>query len=167
MRKLFLFFVVSFLFSSCKKEPFFSNFDIIEHYHLKNDPLLDEIPNDFVWQKIMYNDYPLSIEDKQFYEKISAKNFNKKLFSRKDIDTFKEMFISTTFTDFYTAACVPEYRDILILKKSDTIVGIVKICIGCKMHYIIGKNQNNKEVVNGGGIENPNLEILLDKNTNP
>lgn len=123
---------------------------------MKSDSLLNEIPNDLVWQKVINEDYPLTLNDTLFYKKLSAEYFNEKSFSKKDVETFKEIFNSSTFTDIYTTACIPDYRDVLILKKSYKIVGIVKICLGCEMNYIIGKDQNNKTIKNSGGLEKRN-----------
>src|SRR5690606_38180602 len=38
--------------------------------------------------------------------------------------------------------CIPEYRDILIFKKDEKIIGIVKICFECEKIFAIGINSN-------------------------
>ena len=60
---------------------------------MKSDSLLNEIPNDLVWQKVINEDYPLTLNDTLFYKKLSAEYFNEKSFSKKDVETFKEFLI--------------------------------------------------------------------------
>ena len=163
MKKIALLLMIILFLACSKKEMIFSNFDTIEHFHLINDSLLDYKTRDSISEKIMNNDFPLNLNDKSFYDKLTQNNFSKIKWSNIDVSFFKNNFIRDTFTNTYTTACIPDYRDILILKESNKIVGIVKICIGCQMHYIIGENKDKKQINNSGGIENLELEKFIEK----
>ena len=162
MRNLWIQLVFVLMFSSCKQEPFFFNFNKIEHYHLKNKLLLDYEARDSLFGKILNDDYPISLNNKEFYNNLNQK-FLVKTFSNSDVNAFKAIFNKRYFTDIYKTACVPDYRDILILKKENKTIGIVKICVRCQMHYILGQNQENKIFTKSGGIENSEIETLLKK----
>lgn len=154
-----------FVLVSCNKEPFFSNFDTIEHYQLNKNSyshfqnqLIEKKDSTFI--KIIQNDeFPLNIKDTTFITILDSDKFIKQNFSKEEIQTFKTLFNNKTFTQVYTTACEPLYRDILILKKQNKITGIVKICFECKMNYIVG-NQNFNNV---GGIEDVELEKFFKK----
>lgn len=168
MRKVILLILTSIIVISCQEKSFFSNFDTIEYYSqnennkiLSDDKLLEK--SDLNYTKILYKDFPTQLNDSVFYSELNTGKFIKNKMSKSDVNLFQQIFDSSTFTEVYTTACIPEYNDILILKKSKEIVGVVKICIGCKMYYIIGENEENKNIKKSGGIENSELENLLNK----
>ncbi len=161
MRKVIVLFAFILCFTSCKKDPFFSNFDTIEYYHLKSDSLLKIIPNDSINEKINSKYDKSTIDDDVFFKR--KENFEKKNFSSEDIEGFKSLFIKKVFSKNKLNKCFPLYREVLILKNSKEVVGIVGICFDCKMYYIKYNNQENKKIQVNGSIEGSELETLLKK----
>ena len=162
IKKIILLFSILISLNSCQEKPFLSIFDKVEHYHLSNQSMLNYETRDSLLTKIIEKDYPSNLYDNDFYQKLKL-NFSIKTFTNSNVEVFKNLFNKSTFTDVYTTACIPEYRDILILKKENEVIGIIKICVGCKMHYFVSKNDENKIIINSGGIENEELEELLKK----
>lgn len=50
--------------------------------------------------------------------------------------------------NFSKSKCIPVYRDILIFKQDDSILGISKICFDCNMQYTIKNDGKNIEIDN-------------------
>ena len=163
MKKNILLIIIAFAFFSCKKQPFFSNFDEVVYFRLKDEILINHKTKDSISKKVFFEDYPSELSDNLFYEKLKLNYYSNKSFSESDVANFKDIFNDKTFTDQYTTACIPEFRDILILKKDKKTVGIVKICIECEMNFIIGKNEKGLEISNSGGLKIVELEKLISK----
>ncbi len=168
MRKIFVLFAFILCFTSCKKEQFFSDFDTIEYfsadknYYSQFHNRLTQI-SDINYIKILENDLPKKLDDSLFYSELNSTKFIANKVSKSDVDSFKELFNDENFTETYTTACSPDYRNILILKKSNKIVGILKICYGCEMYYLIGEDDEKKKIHKSGGIANLELEKVFDK----
>lgn len=152
MKKLFLLFVVV-LFSSCAKESFFTDFDTVEYYSLKNDSLIDfEKPEDSTTIEIFNDDYPYDLNDKRFYEILNQQRFSKKIILSQDVSSLREIFKPSLYFVLGVPKCLPSYRDILIFKKNNSFVGISKICFECNQYYIFG-NETYLLVDNFGSDE--------------
>jgi len=162
MRKVIVLFVFVLCFTSCKKEPFFSNFDTIEYYQLAiEDTIVERVlieNKDSVLVKTIDGRLPKNLKDEIFFSEINSDRFIKREFASDDLHNFINLFNSNVFLNVNTTACVPIYRDFLILKEKNKTVGIINICIDCQMHNIKTKNNNF-----GGGIEGSELETLLKK----
>lgn len=97
---------------------------------LKREVILGHTPKDT-------NDLmPLDKFEKMGFQK---KNLDKALFNR--IDT---VFSEKTPGERIVTACGQIYRDILIFKKSKSVVGIAKICFSCGDYVIIGTGVNTE-----------------------
>lgn len=168
MRKVITVLVFILCFYSCQKKPFFSNFDSIEYYsadknyYSKFHNRLNE-KSDTNYIKIIEGDFPQKLEDSLFYSELNSTKFIANKVSKSDINSFKELFNVETFTKTYTTACSPDYRNILILKKSNKVVGVLKICFGCEMYYLIGEDDEKKKIQKSGGIANLELEKIFNK----
>lgn len=168
MRKIILLFSSVLFFTSCKKETFISNFDSIEYYSADKE-FYSKFYNrlreksDTYYSKILNENVPEKLDDSLFYSELNSSKFINSKVSQADINSFKELFNDDTFTDAYTTACAPDYRNILILKKSNRIVGVLKICFNCEMYNLIGENDEKKKIEKSGGIANPELEKIFDK----
>lgn len=168
MRKIILLFFTFLLFTSCQKEIFMSNFDSIEYYSADKEfyskffnSLTEK--SDINYIRIIKGDLPKKLGDSILYSELKTDKFINSKVSLADIKSFKELFNDDTFTDTYTTACIPDYRNILILKKSNKIVGVLKICYGCEMYYLIGEDEKKKQIEKIGGIANSELEKIFDK----
>lgn len=138
MKKLLLIFLFISLYS-CSEENFFSEFDEVDYYTLKNDSLISfENKNDSIALKIYNEDYPFDLKNVEFYKIINQDRFIKRNIIKSDINLLGKIF--TTKNKYFETsnACIPNYRDILILKKEDSIIGIIKICMECEKYQFIG-----------------------------
>ena len=162
MRKVILLFAFILFFTSCKKDPFFSNFDTIEYYQLAvEDTIVERVlieNKDSVLVKTINGTLPKNLKDEIFFSEVNSDRFIKRVFASDDLNNFINLFNYNVFLNFNTTACEPIYRDFLILKENNKIVGIINICLDCQMHNIKTKNNNF-----GGGIEGSELETLLKK----
>lgn len=153
MKKLFLILFILF-FSSCTKDYFFSDFDTVEYYTLKNDSLIDyDNKGDSIAIEILNNDYPSELNNKEFYKVVQQQKFLKKIIKNNDVAKLNEIFTPTYSIVFSENACIPNYRDILIFKKNSSVVGLAKICLECKQYHFVGSNQY-LNVDNFGNNEN-------------
>ncbi|RLZ11973.1 hypothetical protein [Faecalibacter macacae] len=74
----------------------------------------------------------------------------------KDID---EIFSYKEYKNAFNVGCFPWYRDILIFKKENEIIGIAKICFQCGQHAISGAIGDTEWFGNDGDYEK--LEKIL------
>ncbi|WP_298308682.1 hypothetical protein [Flavobacterium sp.] len=164
MRKVILLFAFILCFTSCKKDPFFSNFNTIEYYQLAvEDTAIERVlieNKDSALVKTIEGTLPKSLKDEIFFSEINSDRFIKREFTSDDLNSFIDLFNSNVFLDYETAACAPNYRDFLILKRGKEVVGIVKICVRCEMHCINGIDQNKNFC---GSLEYSELKKLLKK----
>jgi hypothetical protein len=168
MRKIILLFLPVIFFTSCQKESFISNFDSIEYYSADKEfyskfrnRLTQKSDTNYI--KILENDLPKKLDDSLFYSELNSSKFIHSKVSKSDVNSFKELFNDATFTETYTTACSPDYRNILILKKSNKIIGVLKICYGCEMYYLISEDDEKKKIQKSGGIANLEIEKVFDK----
>ena len=85
-------------------------------------------------------------------------------YSKQMIPAAYHAAIETIFSEKNTsnnwvAACEPIYRDILIFKQSNKIVGVAKLCFECHQHQILGTSVNTEMFGQDGDWEK--LEMLL------
>ena len=174
MKQIALLLTVVLCFCSVKKEPILSNFDSVEYYHLVEEDnniiennILEKIRivenNIQKNRKILNGSFIKLSNEKNYILEINSKKFIKTQFSTANISEFLKIFNSNVFLNFDASACAPEYRDFLILKKRNTTVGIVQICLQCQMHTIEGRDKKNKKINFAGSIEGSELETLLKK----
>ena len=58
-----------------------------------------------------------------------------------------------------TTICAPIYRDILVFKKNNKIVGMAKICFDCSQNYLLFENH----ILKNTPLEYPKLEEYLNQ----
>ncbi len=132
MRKLLCFSIIVLFFFGCKKEKKVNHFDEIIHYNIDNKIAKT---NDTIKR---FHEIFMSV----YGHKISFETFEKELilygYTKNSLDEEKikkvDFFISNKiYYDSHLTACVPSYRDILILKKNKKTIAILKICFECSM----------------------------------
>lgn len=123
------------------------DYDNLTHYYSKisHDELFDiaEKENLNEKEKFIYDfilsDFPKKITETEFLSKITNYGFIK---SKKviDLDKLNEIFRYKEFdlNQIEQMACIAEYRDLLIFRKKNKIVGIAKICFECNQSQILG-----------------------------
>jgi hypothetical protein len=104
--------------------------------------------------KIIGNyDFPKSIFDVDFLSNIESIGYTKFILDESKYNTVKSIFRFKKNTIIDSFACPAIYRDILVFKKNKKIIGIAKICFGCRHHHILGSKLNTDQFGQGGDYE--------------
>jgi hypothetical protein len=143
------------------KIPFY-DFDQVEYYksHLsfEEQKLLQR--NDTIGFKILMKRYPEKLIDNTFFEKL-IQNYTLENIDPKLNDSISGIYSEKFSGEGLFPACDPFYRDILIFKKENKIVGISKICFECGLHWTIGSKRDVLLLGQKGDFEK--LEKILSK----
>ena len=153
MKKIVLI-MVSVFFLCCERAKPFFEFDKVEHYQVNQE---DEVSKslkvsrdkwtkqEWEFQKILmeYN-YPKSVKDSSFLKSVQTLYPKNKNIDRKLFRELSNIFSIQKNEPIDEKACDPFFRDILIFKKDDKIIGIAKICFECEQSYIVGASGNSK-----------------------
>ena len=124
--------ILTFSLISCKEGQISNNYDEIIHYSILDEQI----------KTVEINEKFNSIFMNIYSHKISFKNFEKELvsfgYTKNSLDKEKikkvDLFISNEiYYDDHLTACVPSYRDVLILKKNKKTIAVLKICFECDM----------------------------------
>lgn len=154
---LLLFLII--ISSSCSKSYF--EFDSIEHYYrdLSNDEIMaiynsqDKSEKRLLILDIIENRYPEEI-DNSFGEILIKNKYKKSNISQDKLEPINDIFSENICLVGTASACIPVYRDILIFKKNNKVVGIAKICFDCEISHIIGTAKNTEDFGQCGDYAN-------------
>ncbi|TPG39995.1 hypothetical protein [Flavobacterium pectinovorum] len=133
---------------------YYFDFDEIEYYNidLSEEWIMNTWDKNKKTQKeerlisiIMQNTPPKSIDDIAFLSYIEDIGFKKQKIFKNKIEKIKDIFRFKQFNMSEQYACMAIYRDILVFKKENKIVGIAKICFGCKQNRIVGTKVNTDQ----------------------
>lgn len=156
--------------SSYKGDPIsYFDFDKVEYYFKdidSNELRLERGTTDSIDQylKIVESHYPISIKyGTQFQKELIQYGYSKYTLKNSLHPKIDSIFSKKPCNDWSADACIPEYRDIFIFFKEDKIIGIGKICFGCKLHHILGEKVSSGNFGQCGDFEK--LEELV-KNQN-
>lgn len=153
---------------SCKTEKkvcekCFFDYDRVEYYYKnisEND--LNKIhsdakgksrnSNEIVYMELVGHNYPHTV--KQDFDK-TLKKFG---YVEKEIESSKfneldEVFSEKKCDSPFAYACGAIYRDIILFYKNDSLVGIAKICFGCRQYRIFGTKKNDEDFGQCEGYE--------------
>ena len=108
---------------------------------------------------IILGDIPKSISDLDFIDKLSKVGYKKTLIDKSKFDSIDKIFVEKTTTENLATACIYVYRDILIFKKDNKVVGTAKVCFGCMANQINGTTANTENFGQEGDYER--LEKIL------
>ncbi len=108
---------------------------------------------------IILGDIPKSISDLGFIDKLAKVGYKKTIIEKSKFDSIDKLFVEKTTTDNIAVACIYVYRDILIFKKDNKVVGTAKVCFGCMANQINGTTANTENFGQEGDYER--LEKLL------
>ncbi len=85
---------------------------------------------------------PDTISDSTALNEIDQLGFVEKTLSPYKYGQIAEIFCAKEYDELLTNSCIPIYRDILIFKQQNKIIGIAKICFECNDHLIVGAMHN-------------------------
>ncbi|MEO6252993.1 MAG: hypothetical protein ABIO79_06800 [Ferruginibacter sp.] len=141
-------------------DPYFS-FDEIEHYYIN-------IEESAVWdilgkEKIAENEkiqFDLlvgstlqKLSDTTLLENIEKLDFKKTELPVTKFSQVNEIFCEKKHKEVLSTTCEAVYRDILVFKKENKIIGTAKICFGCIKSIIAGTRANTDEFGQSGDYD--------------
>lgn len=151
---------IFFLTLSCgqRKGDYYFDFDEVDHYSISidEDVLFDlEERNDLSTNErlkidVILNDTPEKFQDTSFISKLTKIGFTKHKVAENKHPELSEIFRDKSHKEVYALACIYVYRDVLIFKKSDSIVGVAKVCFDCLNSQILGTSVNTSEFGQSG-----------------
>jgi hypothetical protein len=100
------------------------------------------------------NARPNSLEDTSFISNLTSIEYEKYQVEKKDLYKLRDIF-RTKGGDMDVAACIAVYRDILIFKKQNEIIGIANMCFTCNNFKFRGTN-----VITNQFGTNQDIEVL-------
>ncbi|MFP3592845.1 hypothetical protein [Chryseobacterium sp. SIMBA_038] len=183
--KFIIFIVLFFLFCGCKKENIsganskevipkevkygktFFDYDQIDYYSInlgegKIKELYenqDKSKVDKYKYTVTIDETPETITDLDFLNYMEMIGYVKKKIDKSKFPQINKIFVEKTASDGYAAACIPVFRDILIFKKQEKVIGIAKICFSCHQYRIIGTHANKENFGTNNDYEK--LEFIL------
>lgn len=142
MKKFILLFCLSILYTNCKEKPVTNNFDEIIHYQITNeDALKNKDSKRFFSIFTSLNKHKLSLNT--FEKELTDFGFTKHTFSKDKTNSINDFITNNIYYDSHLSACIPHYRDILILKNKGKTITILKLCFECQMVQYYGKINTN------------------------
>lgn len=150
-------------------EKAFFDFDKIIHYSIdiSNDSVLslhenrDKSRRNMLLDNILIQYGDEHLADTAFLNSLDDLPFNKVIIDPSKFPAIKNIFREKKheFPVYY--ACAAIWRDILIFKKSESTIGIAKLCFDCNRYSIVGAKANTDEFGQDGDFEK--LYALLKK----
>lgn len=114
----------------------------IEYQRKKNSYEYKKISKkDALFLSILRNNYPEKIEE-DFPKKLIKYGFKKNNIDKKLYPEINDIFSEKNCSDNLESLCIPTFRDILVFRKKNKIVGIAKICYSCHLATIIGTEKS-------------------------
>jgi len=102
---------------------------------------------------------PNDIKDLSFIDQLEKMGYQKTSTAPSKFKSMDSIFVKKTATNHEVYACIHVYRDILIFKKSNKVVGTAKICFHCMGQQIKGPKTNSRNFVQNEDFDR--LETLL------
>lgn len=122
----------------------FYDYEVIEHYHNPNPnvSMSGNYEPDFNLRKraIVYYKTPTNLSDTSFIEELRSFGFRRSYVHPRHFKTLNQVFVERKSNVQFDSSCIPIYRDVLIFRKDNKIVGIAKLCFSCRQHYFVGAN---------------------------
>lgn len=140
--------------------PFF-NFDEIEYYHID---ILESKAME-IWDKpnkspieqlkvdILIKEKPENLNNLTFIQSLNTIGFTKSLINPSQFKDINLIFSEKSGYESYVSGCIPVYRDILVFKKDNKIIGVSKICFDCHLFRIIGTSANTENFGQDGDFD--------------
>lgn len=149
MKKIILLFFFVIIFG-CEKEPIYNNYDEITHYSITDEEIFKFDTINKFKSIIGLGNYQKMDFDK-FEGELTSFTFKKNIITGKKLKQVDSIISNKIYHGpLNISACTPIYRDILILKKKNKIVSILKICFSCNMIANYGdeikNNFNEKDI---------------------
>lgn len=144
--------------ADCK--PYFQ-YDKVEHYYL-------DIDEDKIWEieerenktekekkqlQLLIQYAPDKLSDTFLLKEVEKIDFLKTVISPQKFETLDQIFCERKHKEVLALSCIAIYRDILVFKKDNKIIGTAKICFNCNQNVITGTMLNTEEFGQSGDYE--------------
>lgn len=148
-------------------KPFF-DFDAVDYYNYNIDEntamnLLDyrKTALDSIKYNLILDETSEDISNEYFIVNLTKAGFKKKEIESEDFQKLSNLFSEHPVREGLDFACIPIFRDILVFKKNEKVVGVAKICFGCNDYKIIGTDANTSNF--GQGKDYEILSLILNR----
>lgn len=167
MRYFFLTFLSLCLFSCTPGKKQYFDFDEIDHYQIKiHDSVITKLYNDTLKSKldllkikIIAGNTPKNISDLSFIDKLEEMGFKRTVVDTSKFKAIESIFLEKEAQYPVYMACETAYRNILIFKKNNKVIGTAKICFSCMQSDIKGTTANTDNFGQDGDYAK--LEAIL------
>ena len=147
----------------------FFEYDEIDYYFSdlyksKLEELYDNPPKteiDSFKLGVVLGGIPKDISDLSFIRILDKIGFKKSYLDKATFVEIDSFFVEKQVKEILVSKCIYVYRDILIFKKNNKVIGTAKICFGCRGHEITGTTANTNNFGQDGDYSK--LEKLLRK----
>lgn len=145
----------------------FFKFDAIDYYFNNYDEeklgeLFDNESKsalDSIKKGIIIGEIPSGIDNLSFLSYLTKTGYDKSVIGKNKMKAISTFFVEKKSKEHVASLCIHVYRDILIFKSEDIIVGTAKICFECNANQITGAKANTEDFGQDGDYEK--LETLL------
>src|SRR5690606_26687973 len=154
MKKLISIILISLLFWSCNnsKEQIsqsFFYFDEVIHYSLEESAFSEimkktssENNDNKLAKNVIIGNYPKDLTNFNLETELIELKYSSSIIDKSKHNKINSLFSESDCSDDVETACEPIYRDIIIFKKRNQVIGVAKICVECHKHYIIGTEKS-------------------------
>lgn len=154
--------------NNCK--PYFE-FDELEHYSITTTLEVERrlsIRDSLSPLELKLNDVLLQPKRAKLADTVNLLNleaigFKKQSIPASKFNSINQFFCEKNYEELVSTACIPVYRDVLIFKRQNKIIGTAKICFDCGYHVIAGAKVNTDAFGQYGDYEK--LQKLLYQNS--
>lgn len=152
MRLILFFALVNLIFFSCRPKTGkkYFDYDAITHYSNNYDgyklqELIEIQPKstvDSLKLNVIIGITPRDISDLFFIERLEEIGYTRKSIDKSIFKDIDKIFIEKSVDEHLATSCIPIYRDILLFKKQNKVIGTAKICFDCMDSQINGTAAN-------------------------
>lgn len=143
------------------------SFDEVVHYQLDFDKkligsLLENARQsefDSLKKAVILGGYPVQMSESTLPELLKQIGYKESRVNQNKFSAINDIFSNKDVGDLLVTSCINVYRDILVFKKNNNVVGLAKICFDCKAHHILGTSISTEGFGQNGDYEK--LENLL------
>lgn len=150
MNKLISIVLISLLFWSCNNfeeqiSQSFFDFDEVIHYSLEESAFSEimkktssENNDNKLAENVVMKNYPKDLTNFNLETELIELKYSSSIIDKSKHNKINSLFSESDCYDDVLAACAPYFRDVLIFKKRNQVIGVAKICFECDKSYIIG-----------------------------
>lgn len=129
---------------------YFFDFDELIHYRIEIDEnvLLEKEDDKNISAEgqlqidLIIMDEPNSIDDTSFVAELENIGFEKTQVEKNEFEKINDIFREKEVDEAIAYSCIAVFRDILIFKKNNKIIGMAKICFSCDQSRMYGTSAN-------------------------